>query len=51
MVDSVILGDLTLYEALQRAGKDPSTVFLVNEALEVCVPLQAPPPAPGNKIL
>lgn len=51
LIDQVVLNQTTLYEALQKAGKDPSLVFAVYEALGHCMPVIAPPPGPGNKVL
>lgn len=51
LIDQVVFNQITLYEALQKAGKDPSTVFTVYEALEQCAPVVAPPPAAGDKVL
>lgn len=51
LIDQVVLNQTTLYAALQKAGKDPSTVFAVYEAIEQCMPVVAPPPAAGDKIL
>lgn len=51
LVDQVIANQITLYEAMTKAGKDPSTVFVVYEALDSCSPVHAPPPAPGGKVL